>query len=384
MKILSAMVSLLGDNAASWRIWNIARILESRGHEVHLIQYLPRTVYERRKKNKFDISNLRNSIIVTPVPTIPARHLMELSKNDYDLVYGNASIATACAILGKFKGVPLVFDMHGGIVEEFFLNNQPDSRWECTPELFKFVLYKIIDYVDLHFSNKIICVSKKMIHYLHTHKKIPLGKMIYLPNGVDLDFFNPSDNEEQVWLLRKELGIESKLVFGYVGGFQKWQGAEDFLQAAGEIEKEGIVFVIVGGREQERKNNVLFIPRMSQDQVLNYYSACDVLVLPRPSHPATEIASPTKFAEYTAMGKPILTTNVGDAANLVKEYSCGLVVEDNSLRRLSEGIMEFREKSQDDIVAMGRNSRRLAEKEFDWNIIADNLLRTIEETALKK
>ena len=42
----------------------------------------------------------------------------------------------------------------------------------------------------------------------------------------------------------------------------------------------------------------IFIPKIPRAQIPDYYSACDVLVLPRPSHPATEIAAPTKFAEY--------------------------------------------------------------------------------------
>lgn len=372
MKILSVHISSTPrEDAAWWRVSNIAKILRANGHEVHLIRYVRRSSY-RKLKNKERYE--QNPFVVTSIPVVPIKHLRMLAKDDYDLVYCNTHNATFCSLLGKLTRTPLIFDMHGGLIEEFLLKNGLNLSTKVSP---KFVLNKLIDFMDLKFSNKIICVSKKMMEYLHSKKRVPLGKMAYVTNGVDLKFFKPV-NDEKVKNRRNQLGIEDKLVFGYIGGFNKWQGVEKFIEAARKIEGMGIKFLIVGGEKYSRESNIIFIPKIPRAQIHDYYSVCDVLVLPRPSHPATEIAAPTKFAEYVAMGKPILTTNVGDAADFVKEYECGIVVEDNSPENLIKGLNEFRDESKEELKRMGRNSIRLAENEFDWGKVGINLLKAVE------
>lgn len=372
MKILSVKKSLLDDSAASSRILNIARLLQSRGHEVHLVQYVTKSTYEKLKYNKVDISDISNSIVTVSCLTVHIRHLRELAKDNYDLVFGNSHFGAFFSALGRLKKVPLIFDMHGG-AEELLLKPNFIS-------IGKYPIYMAIEHLNLRLSTKVCCVSKKMIQHLHSKKGVPLEKMAYVTNGVDLDFFKPVDTN-RVQAQRGKLGLENKFIFGYIGGFSKWQGVENFIEAAKMIDDPQIAFVIVGADKQSKEGNTIFIPKVPRSQTRDYYSICDVLVLPRPSHPATEIAAPTKFAEYSAAGKPVLTTKVGDAADLVRRYNCGIVIESNSQKDLVQGILEFRSKSKSELTAMGESSRRLAENEFDWNKVIDNLIRVIDEIA---
>lgn len=372
MKILSVKKSPLDDSAFSWRILNIARLLQSNGHDVHLVQYSRKSTYKKSKDKKVDISDISNSIVTVSCFTVHIRHLKELAKDNYDLVFGNSHFGTFFSALGRLKKVPLIFDMHGG-AEELLLKPNLIS-------IGKYPIYMPIEYLNLRLATKICCVSKKMIQHLHSKKGVPLEKMAYVTNGVDLDFFK-SVGTNRVQAQRRRLGLEKKFVFGYIGGFSKWQGVENFIEAAKMIDDPEIAFMIVGGDKQSKEGNRIFIPRVPQGQTRDYYSICDVLVLPRPSHPATEIAAPTKFAEYTAMGKPILTTRVGDAADLVRKYNCGTVIESNSPGHLLEGILDLRSKSKSELAEMGENSRRLAENEFDWNKVIGNLLEVIDEIA---
>jgi len=372
VKILSVVSSILSDTATNMRIRNIARLLCSLGHEVHLVQY----IRKRWDGNRFNLTGVSHSVVFVSMYTAHLRHLRELCKDDYDLVYGNTHEGTFLSLLAKTKRVPLIFDMHGGLVEEFLLANDLNFNPKIA---FNFFLSKFIDIMNVRFSDKIVCVSKKMIKYLHEQKGVLQEKLAYITNGVDLEFFKPAD-DEKVRRAREHLGIEDKLVFGYIGGFQKWQGAENFKEAARKTNNRKVAFLIVGGNKEqiEKKNNIIFIPRVPHTQVSLYYSMSDVLVLPRPGHPATEIAAPTKFAEYVAMNKPVLVTNVGDAADLTMRYNCGIVVKDNAVKSLIKGIQEFRGKSEKELNEMGRNSRRLAENEFDWSKVKDNLRKLIQ------
>lgn len=355
-------------SAMLWRIDNITKILRSQGNEVNTIHYIRKSLYKSENKERYK----RGSLEATSIP--PVRHLKILLKNHYDLVYGNTHYGTFISLLGKYtQKVPLIFDMHGGLIEEFLFENESYIYSRASP---KFILKSFIEFLDIRYSDKIICVSKKMVEYLHNKKKVPLEKMAYVTNGVDLDFFKPVD-EEKISILRRGLRLENKFVFAYIGGFRGWQGVGNFIKSAQKIEAANTAFLIVGGEKKSKKNNVVFVPKVPRIQIPEYYSISDVLVLPRPSHPATEIAAPTKFAEYAAMGKPILTTNVGDAAGFVREYQCGIVVEDNKVENLTKGLNEFKGKSDDELKRMGRNSRTLAENEFDWEKVGTNLLNAI-------
>lgn len=368
-KILSVCSFPPNSNAAWWRISNLAGILKDNGYEVDFVHYCRNSIYQGVYKQRYP----DHSFYITTPLTDHITHLKVLLKNNYDLVYGNTHGGAFCSILGKLTRTPLIFDMHGGLIEEFMLHN---PKCNNLSSLFYLTYNKFVDYTCLRCSDKIICVSHKMISFLNSEKNIPISKMAYVTNGVNLNYFKPIA-EKVTAEMRQNLGLTDKMVFGYIGEFQKWQGVENFIKTAQQIKDKDIVFLIVGGKRTYKINNIMFISRVPRDLITNYYSICDVLVLPRPDHPSTQIAAPTKFAEYTAMGKPILTTNVGDAADFVKEYNCGIVVEDNHPYTLAKGIQNFREFSKKDLKQMGNNARKLAEKEFDWNKIAQRLLKVI-------
>ena len=81
-------------------------------------------------------------------------------------------------------------------------------------------------------------------------------------------------------------------------------------------------------------------------------------MLPKPYNKATEFAAPTKFAEYAAVGKPISTTKVGDAARLVDKYNCGVVVKDSSTGNLTRGIAYLKIAFKEYLKRLGENPKR--------------------------
>ena len=374
MKILSIQISVPENNAEWWRISNLANIMEDAGHDVDLVHYCGKSKYEKfDDKDKFS----NDKFIITSQLGVYFKHLKLLRDNKYDLVYANTGAAAFCSLSGRLTKVPLVFDMHGDLLQELLLRcgHGLDPKF-----LAKYALLKIMEFANLKSSNQIICVSNRMINYLHNSKGVALEKMDYVTNGVDLDFFQYK--KDKIQELKEKLGLEDKLIFGYVGGFQSWQGIENMINSAKSIKDDEIAFLIVGGeRKQDNtdKKNTIFIPKINRLEVPDYYSLCDVLMLPRPSHLATEMAAPTKFAEYTSMSKPVLTSNVGDAADLVKKYNSGIVVENNSVNGMVNGINQFKNLDAAELKRMGKNSRKLAENEFDWKLVGKNLLKSLEK-----
>jgi len=374
MKILSLIspspFSPLSNDAMYWRIWNIRRLLQADGHEVDLVCYTPRCLY---KKINDEYLKQEVSFRLTALPNL--HYLKDINK--YDLIYANTAWSGFNSLLGKLnRHPPVIVDMHGLLYEEYLIQKANNK----ISTVFSSGIRKLADITSLKFSNKIICVSNKMIDYLCINRGVPLHKVDHIANGVDLDFFKASCNSN-VDELRDKLNLANKMVFGYLGEFQKWQGVENFISAASKIKSKDVAFIIVGTNYPYHVNsNIQYIPRVPRQLTPYYYSLCDVLVLPRPSYPATEVAAPTKFAEYVSMSKPVLTTNVGDAADLVRDYECGIVIENNDINNISHGIKTFSGMSIAELRTMGENSRKLAINEFDWEKQRYKLRHCIEKT----
>lgn len=377
MNILSVIMSLGIAGDAMWvRIYHIAKALEENGHQVDLSHYIIKINSTKHKPILINIEKYENeyhvkSTKICNVFSIFYKYLKDLKAGNYDIVYGNTFMGAFIPILlKKVNNKPVILDMHGLASEEYRLK-EPSYN-------FNMFFCNLLEFITIKFADKIFCVSKNMVQHLHLKKGVPLEKLAYITNGVDLDFFK-NIGDTKVHLLKKEIGIENKFVFGYIGGEQEWQGLGNFIEAAKKVKNEDIAFIVVGGNKKQIDDNIIYISKVPQAQITHYYSICDVLVLPRPAYIATAVAAPTKFAEYCAMGKPILTTDVGDAANLVRQYKNGLVVENNSPENLQNGILELLDIGEEALIEMGKNSLKLAENEFDWEKISAKIYESLKE-----
>ena len=237
MKILSVWGGLPPYNAAWIRISKIADILVNVGHDVEFVFYM-------KKPKEEPIINIpfNYSIVYASVFTIHIKHFLKLKNGDYDIVYCNTHLTPFISLLTKLTKIPLILDRHGDTVQEFLL----EQKFSLNPTfLLNYFYKKIIETIDLKISDKIICVSHKMIEDL-TKKGIPKKKLTYLTNGVDLNFFKQANTEKN-----EIIGINTeKMIFGYIGAFDKWQGIKSFIETSKKIKNKNILFIMVGGEKK--------------------------------------------------------------------------------------------------------------------------------------
>ena len=177
-------------------------------------------------------------------------------------------------------------------------------------------------------------------------------------------------------------------VVAYAGGFDVWQGIENLVEAIEKIPDQNIRLQIIGITSKQKTiadkiarrlgDRVELLERMDQHELVARLSAADVLVIPRTDHPALRVALPTKFAEYLALAKPVIVSNIDETAELVRIHDCGLVSEPNS-DDLARTLTNMSKLSLAERERMGARGRHLAEQEFSWADIgeryAENLLR---------
>lgn len=196
------------------------------------------------------------------------------------------------------------------------------------------------------------------------------NKAVIIPNGVNLSLFNPRVD-----------GTEVKNQFGefvlFVGRLSKSKGIMTLLRVA-QI-RHNIKFVIIGPSRQwrdyvkvaEALPNVHLVGLVSLEKLLEFYAACDVVVIPSLFDPCPLVA-----LEAGSMGKPIVASNVGGVPEVLGD-TC-LLARPGDEKDFARKITQL---LTDESLAreLGRRVRERVAKNFGWNIIVERTLRLYEQ-----
>lgn len=161
---------------------------------------------------------------------------------------------------------------------------------------------------DIRHSQGVICVTKILENKV---KKLALhSRTRTIENGLYIQKFQKAKS------LKKELGLEGKKVFGYIGGIAKWTGIEQAIKQYLTIKDDKNAFLVVGGEQssfykrlvKEYGKDVLFIGQVSPDKVANYFKSMDIGLIPFELNDFTHNALPIKALEYGLSGAHVIST----------------------------------------------------------------------------
>jgi L-malate glycosyltransferase len=169
--------------------------------------------------------------------------------------------------------------------------------------------------------------SKTLERIARERYRLSPEKVIFIPNGVDVERFQPRRNEA----LRIQLGIKPEdILFGYVGHLRPEKNVGLLIDALVHTNREDIKVLLVGDgplrRELEQHTQAVglrhrFIFAGAVKDTAPWYGAMDVFVLSS----STE-QMPIALLEAMASGLPALCTNVGDCAILLGTDSPPVIV----------------------------------------------------------
>jgi glycosyltransferase involved in cell wall biosynthesis len=283
---------------------------------------------------------------------------------DSDFIHAGGDAGYTAALLKPFTRARVIHDVHGDTLSEAQL------EWTARRGLFgayRIIQALIINTLAYHHADYFLVVSKPMQQWLMDERRIPEHRIGLVRNGVDLQLFAriPDDPTKG-------------FVVCYSGGFQHWQGIENLVSAVELLSRDRVWLKIVGFTEHHTElkssiarrlgDRVQLVDRVTQRELVSQLATATVLAIPRPSHRAVEVAFPTKFSEYLALGKPVIVCDVDETARLVQQHHCGLVSEP-SPAALADTILAASNLTQAELELMGKNARRLAESEFSWEDI---------------
>lgn len=97
-----------------------------------------------------------------------------------------------------------------------------------------------------------------------------------------------------------------------------------------------------------------------------YLAACDVFVVPQTATPYAQHQLPAKLLQAMAMGRPIVTTDVGDAGELLLgDPAAGVVVPAGEPEAMADALEELL-ADKERATALGAEARRRAEADLGW------------------
>lgn len=201
-------------------------------------------------------------------------------------------------------------------------------------------------------------------------------KITVIHNGVDVNFYKPSPP-----ILRKKYkdGCDNLLMF--VGRIIQQKGLGYLMAAMPDVLKEfpSTKLVIVGKGKQlgeiksavKRRgleNSVIFPGFVDESQMPSLYSSADIFVLPS----LWEVL-PIALLEALACGVPLAASDAGGNPEIVENGKNGFIFKRADKDAIVQSLTAML-ADKNKMLEMGRKSREIACRKFDWEIIKNRTL----------
>ncbi len=311
------------------------------------------------------------------------REFAALEGLHYDLIHSHYWLSGVVAHeLRKFWDVPIVHMAHTLAIMKNRIAQRPEER---EPELRLNVESDILDWAD-----RIIAATLAEKTQLELLLQADTRKIGVVPPGVDLATFYPIPMKTA----KEAIGVpahDTMLLF--VGRIEPLKGVETMMRAMKLLRDRGamppnLCLSIIGGDsshspaeenvELERLrllrqelgigDVVAFLGKRDQDALNNYYASAQAVIMPSHYESFGMVA-----LEAMACGTPVIASEVGGLAFLVRDGETGFHVPD----RDPEALCDKLQLLISDPALRARLGAQAAEyaKQYAWPVITDRIIK---------
>jgi glycosyltransferase involved in cell wall biosynthesis len=329
------------------------------------------------------------------------RNLPDLSFLVYSEIFGRQSRALLAAHAPDFvyqrysvlncSGADVADRLRCPLVLEYNGSEVWVARHWSTPMMFEGLADRI-ECANLRRADLVVVVSQPLRDEV-VARGISPDRVLINSNAVDPTRYHPTIDGGPV---RARLGLEGKLVIGFIGTFGPWHGAEVLAQTvrpvAARLPQAHFLFVgdgsgIVRVREIIARDGVgdrvTLAGLVPQEEGPAYLAACDILASPHVPNPdgSRFFGSPTKLFEYMAMGKGIVASKLEQIGEILSHQKTAWLVTPGSPDELAEGILAL---AHDAGLrsALGEAARAEAVERHTWTAHVERILGKMVELEL--
>lgn len=328
---------------------------------------------------------LKKSELLEYVNTYVANieHFIEAKQLQYDLIHAHYWLSGMAGLeLRERWGIPLIQMFHTLAlmkkrVARGGLEAEPGERVVGERKL-------------LGEADRVVAATQAELAQIQWLYQTNTDKVVVIPPGVDTAHFYPIAIDEAREFI--SMGDETRMIL-FVGRIEALKGIETLIKAIAKLQNEGfletnpICLSIIGGEagvseeemsaemarlqamrlESGLNDIVQFLGKRDQDTLQYYYSAAEIVVVPSHYESFGLVA-----LEAMACGTPVVASETGGLAFLVRDGETGFHVPAGNVDALSERIKEV---LSDEVlrVRMGKAASSYA-RQYDWSIITDQVL----------
>ena len=276
--------------------------------------------------------------------------------------------------LAERYGRPLVLHVDAPVVWEA-------SRWGVARPGWGRWVERFGELPQMHRADLVTCPSEEVAEEVR-QRGVEDARVMVTPGGVDVQAFHPGVSGQTV---RRQHGLEGKLVVGWTGSFRRFHGLDTALEAFAELQRQrpATALLLVGdGFERQRLEhratelelrNVVFTGTVAHQDMPRHVAAMDVAVVLAPVGQGFHY-SPMKLREYMSSGRAVVAARVGEISRFLADGSAAVLVAPNDTVALTRALVDLHdqpEKRQD----LGSAARRRMEDEGSWD---RQLMRVVE------
>lgn len=248
--------------------------------------------------------------------------------------------------------------------------------------LFRFLNCMVARQADVCTANS--SATRNAVPDLDIQKNISI-----IPMGVDPCLFKK--NDAGTIKVRESVDARGKLIL-YAGRLIRVKGVDQLIRAMlAVIQKHPEAKLVIVGNGLERDNllalskklqlgnNVIFKQEMSQNRLVEWYSASDLFVLPSLLNPSGEKEGQgVVVLEAMACGLPVVGSNAGGIPSIIKHEKTGLLAEPGDPYDLSEKMCILLENTylREQII---ENAHQMVLQRFTWESIADEFIKIYKQ-----
>lgn len=290
-----------------------------------------------------------------------------------DILHAHSPALNAIAALrvGKQLGIPVVYEIRA-FWEDAAVDHGTSTEWGL-----RYRLTRAMETYAIQRSDAVTTICEGLRTEILS-RGIAAEKVTVIPNAVNIDDFTVGEARDTA--LASHLGIDDKIVLGFIGSFYAYEGLNVLLDAVPMMlaQNPKICVLLVGGGPQDAAlkqqaitlgiaEKVIFTGRVPHDQVQGYYNLVDVLVYPRLRMRLTELVTPLKPLEAMAQGRLLVASNVGGHRELIEDGTTGVLFNAVDSQALASKVLDLIAKPER-WTALRKAAREYVENERNWPV----------------
>lgn len=243
-------------------------------------------------------------------------------------------------------------------------------------KLFDWTLKGFVKWVYRN-TDTILVSSKGFVKKIHAI--VPSKPVEYIPN----------------WSLVKiadditPVALSPKMNFMFAGNIGKVQNLDNVLKGFHLFNKEqrtATLHIVGDGSyldtiqqlvKEEQIADVVFWGRKPVEDMPQFLTASDVLIISLIDKPIFELTVPSKFQAYIAYGKPIFGIINGETADLINSNDIGICASPSSLHEIAAAFNRLSKQTKEELGRFGINAETLYSKEFEKSGLINKITKHV-------